>query len=74
MKVVKAQVILFMQEKIILTNQLDPVEVKELFELDNKTFYRYIQEIRAYHSNMYINGRLLYSKKHKKYFFYDEKI
>ena len=73
MKVVKAQVILFMQEKIILNHELDPVEVKEMFELDDKTFYRYIQEVRAYYSNMYTSRRLLYSKRAKKYYFYKGK-
>ena len=68
MKVVKSQVILFMFEKLHLKGELDPKEIKEKFELENKTFYRYIQEIKAYYSNMYRNCILSYSRENNKYY------
>ena len=68
MKVVKSQVILFMQEKLILDKELNPNEVKELFELEDKTFYRYIQEIRAYYYNMYKGQKVYYSRSDGKYY------
>ena len=68
MKVVKSQVILFMHEQLLLKNELDPEYVKRKFELETKTFLRYIQEIREYYANMYKTKIIIYSKKDKKYF------
>ena len=67
MKVVKSQVILFMHERLLLKKELYSKEVKEKFELENKTFYRYIQEIKAYYSNMYKKERIIYCKSEGKY-------
>ena len=67
MKVVKSQVILFMHEKLLTEKELYSKEVKEMFELEDKTFYRYVQEIKAYYSNMYKKERIIYSKKEQKY-------
>lgn len=72
MKVVKTQVVLFMYEKLLLEGELSSTYIKEKFELENKTFYRYIQEIRAYYSNMYRKGKIIYSKSLKKYYFKKE--
>lgn len=68
MKVVKSQVILFMYEKLLLEKELRSDEVKEKFELEDKTFYRYIQEIRAYLSNFYKSEVIRYSKSQRKYY------
>ena len=68
MKVVKSQVILFMYEKLLLEKELSSAEVKKKFELEDKTFYRYIQEIRAYFSNFYKNETIRYSKSKGKYY------
>lgn len=68
MKVVKSQVLLFMHETLMLKNEIDPNIIKEKFEITDKTFLRYIQELRAYFSNMYKNERIIYSKSEKKYF------
>lgn len=67
MKVVKSQVILFMHEKLLIEKELYSEEIKEKFELEDKTFYRYIQEIKAYYSNMFKKEKLVYSKREKKY-------
>ena len=64
----KSQVILFMYEKLLLEKELSSAEVKEKFELEDKTFYRYIQEIRAYFSNFYKNEVIRYSKSKGKYY------
>lgn len=69
MKVVKSQVVLFMHEKLLIDGELNSAEIKAKFELEDKTFYRYIQEIRAYYSNMYRKEKVIYSKSLKKYYF-----
>lgn len=68
MKLVKTQVILFMYEKLIMERKLDSNLVKEMFELENKTFYRYIEEIKAYLSNSYKNEEIYYSRADKVYY------
>lgn len=67
MKVVKSQVILFMYEKLLKEGELYSEEVKKQFELEDKTFYRYIQEIRAYYSNMYKKEKIIYCRSEGKY-------
>ena len=67
MKIVKTQVILFMYEKLLMKRELYSKEVKEKFELEDKTFYRYIQEIRAYYSNMYKKEKIIYCRSEGKY-------
>lgn len=67
MKVVKSQVILFMHEKLLKEGKLYSEEVKKQFELEDKTFYRYIQEIRAYYCNMYKKEKIIYCRSEGKY-------
>jgi len=74
MKIVKTQVIMYMYEKLLLEGKLDPVEVKKIFELTNKTFYRYIQEIKAYCNNTFKNVEIIYSRSERKYFFVEKYI
>lgn len=59
---------MYMHEKLLLEKELKSNEVKEKFELEDKTFYRYIQEIKAYYSNLYKDFLLVYSRSDKKYF------
>ena len=68
MKVSKSQVLMYIHEKLLLDKQINPLEIKEIFELEDKTFYRYIQEIRAYYSNIYKTESVCYSKKNKMYY------
>lgn len=68
MRIVKTQVILFMYDKLLSEEALDPIEIKVKFELTDKTFYRYIQEINAYFCNTYKNKKVCYDKKSKKYY------
>lgn len=68
MKVVKSQVVLYMHEKLLLDGKLDSKEIKDMFELDNKKFYRYMQEIKSYYSNMFKTDKIVYSKKNMKYY------
>ena len=68
MKVSKSQVLMYIHEKLLLDKQINPLEIKEMFELEDKTFYRYIQEIRAYYSNIYKMESVCYSKKNKMYY------
>lgn len=68
MKVVKSQVVLYMHEKLLLDGELDSKEIKDMFELDNKKFYRYMQEIKSYYFNMFKTDKIVYSKKSMKYY------
>lgn len=68
MRIVKAQVILFMYEKLLSEGVLDSIEIKAKFEITDKTFYRYIQEINAYFCNTYKNKKVCYDRKNKKYY------
>ena len=67
MKVVKSQVILFMHEKLLMEGELYSEEVKEKFELEDKTFYSYIQEIKAYYCNQYKEEAIVYCRSEGKY-------
>lgn len=68
MKVSKSQVLMYIHEKLLLEKKIDPLEIKYKFELEDKTFYRYIQEIRAYYSNVFKKESIYYSKKMKMYY------
>ena len=50
-----------------MKRELYSKEVKEKFELEDKTFYRYIQEIRAYYCNMYKKEKIIYCRSEGKY-------
>lgn len=67
MKVVKSQVLLYMHEELLMKRELYSKEVKEKFELESKTLYRYIQEIKAYYSNMYKKETIAYCRSETKY-------
>lgn len=73
MKVVKSQVILYMYELLLSKKTINPKDVKTKFEIEDKTFLRYIQEIRAYYYNMYKTERIVYSKSMKVYFLVEDK-
>lgn len=68
MKVNKSQVLMFMLEKLLVEREISSIEVKEKFEITDKTFYRYIQELRAYFSNMFRTEEIVYKKEYKKYY------
>ena len=68
MKVVKSQVLMYMHEQLLTKKELFSTEIILKFELEKKTFYRYIQEIKAYYSNVYKKERICYSKSEKKYY------
>lgn len=68
MKVVKTQVILFMYDELLSGKTLEPKKVKDMFELKDKTFYRYVQEINAYFCNTYKNKKICYDRKNKNYY------
>ena len=68
MRIKKPQVVIFMHETLLLNKFLVSTEIKEKFELDDKTFYRYIQELKAYYSNMFKQEKIIYNKAEKKYF------
>lgn len=57
-----------MHEKLLFERELNPEVIKEKFELEDKTFYRYIQDLKAYYANMFRNERIIYCKSKKKYY------
>lgn len=73
MKVNKTQALLFMYELLLTKGSFTKEEVMNEIEINNLTFLRYIQELRAYLFNFNNEAELLYSTKDKKYLLVDEK-
>lgn len=67
MKVNKTQAVLFMYGLLYKHEFLYKEEVMTILEINNLTFLRYIQELRAYLSNFDTGRELLYSNKDKRY-------
>lgn len=67
MKVNKTQALLFMYELLLTKGSFTKEEVINEIEINNLTFLRYIQELRAYLFNFSNESELLYSIKDKKY-------
>lgn len=72
MKLIKTQVCLYLYETLLETGQIDSVEFKNKFELNDKTLFRYISEIRCYLSNFYKGKELVYSREENKYYLIPE--
>lgn len=68
MKLKKVQVLLFIHEKLLTEKEVNPAQIKEMFELEDKTFYRYIQELKAYFANMFKTEKIVYCKSKKMYY------
>lgn len=64
----KTQVVLYMYEKLEKNGYLYPEEVKKQFDLERKTFFRYILEIRVYLYNFYTGKELVYSRHDRRYY------
>lgn len=72
MKVNKTQALLFMYELLLTKGSITKEEVLSEIEINDLTFLRYIQELRAYLFNFNNKAELLYSNKDKKYLFVKE--
>lgn len=63
MKVNKAQALLYMYSLLIKNHHLTKKEVQSEIAINNLTFSRYIQELRAFLYNFYTGYDLVYVKR-----------
>lgn len=68
MKLVKTQVCLYLYEQLLTVGYIEIEKVKQTFNLENKTFSRYINEIRAYLYNFYKGKEIFYYRDEKRYY------
>ena len=68
MKLVKTQVCLYLYEQLLTVGHVEIEEIKKNFNLENKTFSRYINEIRAYLYNFYKGKEIVYYRDEHRYY------
>ena len=68
MKLVKTQVCLYLYEQLLTSGYIDIEDVKTMFDIQNKTFSRYINEIRAYLYNFYKGKEIAYFREEQRYY------
>ena len=71
MKIVKAQALLYIYDKLLTEGSFNKTEVMEELELSNLTFARYISEISAFLFNSGSGKELIYNKRKDVYEFAD---
>jgi len=67
MKLVKTQVCLYIFEQLKTNNCIYSDEIKTKFNLEDKTFIRYMQEIRNYLLNFCEGLEIAYNKSKQRY-------
>lgn len=67
MKLVKTQVCIYIYEELLNKKYLEVEKIKKKFNLENKTFSRYINEIRTYLYNFYKGREIVYIRSEQKY-------
>lgn len=67
MKLVKTQVCLYIYEQLMNEKYIFVDDIKCRFNLEDKTFSRYINEIRSYLYNFYKGKEILYIRSEQKY-------
>lgn len=60
MKLVKTQVCLYIYEELLNNKFINTNEIRQKFNLEDKTFSRYINEIRSYLYNFYTGKEIVY--------------
>ena len=60
MKLVKTQICLYIYEQFMDKKVINIMEIKNKFGLEDKTFMRYINEIRSYLYNFYKGKEIVY--------------
>lgn len=68
MKLTKTQVCLYFYEQLLNVGYLELKRVNQVFDLNRKTFSRYINEIRAYLCNFYKGKEIKYSIQDQRYY------
>lgn len=71
MKVNKTQGILFIYSILLKKNEITKKDIMNHLEINELTFYRYIQELRAFLCNFNCDIELVYEKKNNKYYLSD---
>ncbi|MDD7314977.1 MAG: hypothetical protein PUH11_04540 [Bacilli bacterium] len=59
MKLVKTQVCLYIYEELLNNKFINTTEIRQKFNLEDKTFSRYINEIRSYLYNFYTGKEIV---------------
>ena len=67
MKLVKTQICLYIYEQLMDKKIISITEMKNKFNLEDKTFMRYINEIRSYLYNFYKGKELVYVRSEQAY-------
>lgn len=67
MKLGKTQVCLYIYEQLLKNGSISSEEIKTKFDLCDKTFSRYISELRCYLVNFFKNVDIVYVKKENNY-------
>ena len=68
MKLVKTQICLYLYEELLTVGYFNSDEIKNKFNLENKTFHRYINEIRAYLLNFYKSCEIIYNREKQRFY------
>lgn len=67
MKLVKTQVCLYIYEQLMENKMIEVDDIKAKFNLEDKTFSRYINEVRTYFYNFYKGKEIIYIRSEQKY-------
>jgi len=67
MKLVKTQICLYIYEQLLTNKYIEIAKIKEKFKLEDKTFIRYINEIRSYLYNFYTGKEIVYIRSQQIY-------
>jgi hypothetical protein len=68
MKLVKTQIVLFIFDELFRNGYIDPKFIKNEFNLNDKTLFRYISEIKSYFFNFYKGYDITYHREKKLYY------
>lgn len=68
MKLVKTQICLFMYDELLNKKYIVINEIKQKFDINERTLFRYINEIRCYLSNFFKGFDIVYSRHDSKYY------
>lgn len=67
MKLVKTQICLYIYEQLLFHKHIDIHLTKQKFNLNDKTFSRYISEIKKYLKNFNPNKEIVWIRENKEY-------
>lgn len=74
MAVTKSQSLMYMYEKFLKCGKLTRLDTENILEINDLTFHRYIQEIKAYLVNFNIAKEIKFSKRNQEYYLINKEI